>query len=169
MDRLPLGTNRWSTTVNPKQLAFVMLLLGGMGCAARPPSTQVVRDVDVSMTARLTVELLGLSSDSGDVAVALYDSADSFETRSAAVASGRIEPQVGSVSWTVEGLDPGDYAVAAYHDLNGNGQLDRSALGPPSEPYGFSNDARGALGPPRFEKATVRIGPGSTTIKITLR
>lgn len=111
----------------------------------------------------------GLDSARGRVAVALYDSAASFRERSGAVASGWVAPDDGRATWTVAPVTPGVYAIAAYHDLNENGRLDRSALGVPVEPYGFSNDARGRFGPPDFEKAAIRIEPGERTVAITLR
>ena len=40
----------------------------------------------------------------------------------------------------VRGLPPGRYAVAAYQDVNGNGELDKVPPGIPTEPYAFSND-----------------------------
>lgn len=49
-------------------------------------------------------------------------------------------------------LPPGRYALAAYHDENGNGKLDRAWNGMPEEAYGFSNGLRGSiLGPPDLE------------------
>lgn len=40
-----------------------------------------------------------------------------------------------------EDVAPGTYAVAVYQDVNGNGRLDRTGLGLPLEPYGFSGEA----------------------------
>ncbi|MCZ7687277.1 MAG: DUF2141 domain-containing protein [Sandaracinaceae bacterium] len=72
-----------------------------------------------------------------------------------------------------EGVEPGaQYAVAAFHDENGNDDLDRGVFGIPTEGTGASNDARGFMGPPRWEHArfvlpdvrehriTIRIGYG---------
>jgi uncharacterized protein (DUF2141 family) len=155
--------------MNLSRIVAVALFLAGIGCAARSSSPPVVPHPENSPSARLTVNLLGLESDRGVVAVALYDSAESFKDRSDPVAAGRIEPREGTATWTVEALEPGRYAVAAYHDLNANGRLDRSRLGPPSEPYGFSNNARGTFGSPKFDKAAIDIGPGALTIEIKLR
>jgi uncharacterized protein (DUF2141 family) len=57
-------------------------------------------------------------------------------------------------------------AIAAYHDENANGELDRNALGIPSERYGFTNNARGITGPPSFEDAVVEIGDKPIEISI---
>ena len=43
------------------------------------------------------------------------------------------------------GLPPGDYAVAAFHDADGNGELGTNILGIPTEGYGFSNGAPGFI------------------------
>jgi uncharacterized protein (DUF2141 family) len=53
-------------------------------------------------------------------------------------------------------LDPGQYAIILFHDENGNGKLDRNALGVPTEPYGFSNNVRGFLGPQPSKKQSCR-------------
>jgi len=149
---------------------LALLLLAASACATRTTPNPIERDAADSGTVRLTVRILGLESGDGAVAIALYDSAESFDSRSGAVAAGRVRPTDGAASWTIwESLAPGRYAVAAYHDLNDNGRLDRPAIGPPTEPYGFSNDARGTFGPPRFDKAAIVVGPGPRTIEITLR
>ena len=49
---------------------------------------------------------------------------------------------------TFETLPKGMYTLAVFHDVNGNGKLDKNYLGIPTEPYGFSNNARGMFGPP---------------------
>lgn len=52
------------------------------------------------------------------------------------------------------GLEVGaDYAVAAFHDENGNDDLDRGLFGIPTEGTGASNDARAFMGPPRYQDA----------------
>jgi uncharacterized protein (DUF2141 family) len=151
-----------------RPLALVMLLLVA-ACAPRTARPPVAGTPDETGTALLTVRLVGMQEDGAEVAVALYDSADSFADRSGALAKGWIRPREGAATWTVGALRPGEYAVAAYHDLNGNRRLDRSALGAPSEPYGFSNNARATFGPPKFAKASFRIDTDALTIEITLR
>jgi uncharacterized protein (DUF2141 family) len=67
-----------------------------------------------------------------------------------------------------EDVPPGRYAVAAYQDVNGNGELDKVPPGIPTEPYAFSNDV-GRLAPPSFERALVEVGEGRTVISVRLR
>ena len=70
--------------------------------------------------------------------------------------------------FTFEELAPGRYAVAVYHDVNGNGRLDTVPPGLPTEPYGFSNDV-GRFRPPSFDAALVGVGEGSTTVVVDVR
>jgi len=65
-------------------------------------------------------------------------------------------------------LAPGAYAVAAYHDENGNGEFDQGFLGLPLEGYGFSRDASGFLSAPSFSSAAVLLEEGGKTIRIRL-
>lgn len=123
-----------------------------------------------SSGARLVVRITGLEPASGQVAVALYDSEQAYETGAAPLRRGSVTVGPDGVTeWPVEGLAPGVYAVAVYLDRNGNGELDRNRLGIPKEPYGFSNDARGAFGPPTFGAARFSLDAAGTSIEITLR
>jgi uncharacterized protein (DUF2141 family) len=152
-----------------RRLIPLAICLIGVACASRPATITDGSESVAQGSARLTVRVLGLESDEGQVAVALYDSVESFKQRSGEVAKGRIAPRDGDASWTFEDLRPGVYAVAVYHDVNGNGELDRATLGPPDEPYGFSNNARGTFGPPKFDKAAIAIQPGDRIIEVRLR
>ena len=59
------------------------------------------------------------------------------------------------MTFRFEGLKAGRYAVAMYHDVDGDESLDTNMLGIPREPYGFSNNAVGRFGPPSFDDAAV--------------
>ena len=54
--------------------------------------------------------------------------------------------QPGSVTYRYE-LPPGTYAIGIFHDANLNNRLDNYFFGVPREQYGFSNNARGFMGP----------------------
>jgi uncharacterized protein (DUF2141 family) len=62
----------------------------------------------------------------------------------------------------------GKIAVAAYQDLDGSGSLERTKLGLPREPFGFSNDA-GRARRPSFETAAFNVGTGAANITVRLR
>jgi uncharacterized protein (DUF2141 family) len=63
-------------------------------------------------------------------------------------------------------------AIAVFQDNDGNGKLTKSQMGIPREPYGFSNNARGILGPPKFKQAAFELEPrtdNTETIEIKVR
>ena len=69
----------------------------------------------------------------------------------------------------IDGLEESNYAIAIFHDKNANNKFD-SFLSIPKEKFGFSNNARGFLGPPKFEDASIFVGQNSIVeIMIELR
>lgn len=65
-------------------------------------------------------------------------------------------------------VEPGEYAVAVYHDENGNGQMDKRAFGFPKEPYGFSNNFRPRFSAPKFSDCRFSVGGEGKTISVKL-
>ena len=50
----------------------------------------------------------------------------------------------------------GEYAIAGFQDLDGNGVLTGNFLGIPREPVGFSGDAKIKFGPPKWNDAVFK-------------
>jgi uncharacterized protein (DUF2141 family) len=110
-----------------------------------------------ALAGELSVTVDGLGSAEGKVMLALFDSASEFPKGK--LKNAQMTPAAkGKVEFVFKDLAPGRYALSAYHDLNGNQRLDANMVGMPTEPYGFSRDARGQLGPPRFEDAAFVLG-----------
>ena len=105
----------------------------------------------------------------GILAVALYGSRTGFDASQEAVATARFESVAGGDEWRLENLPPGEYAVKAYLDLDGDGALGRNGLGVPTEPWGVSNQARGVFGPPSWEAAKFEHGEAGTALVVELR
>jgi len=61
----------------------------------------------------------------------------------------KVRAVQGTIRVTFEGLKPGRYAVAAFHDENANGKVDLNFLGLPCEGYGFSRTT--PFGKPSFD------------------
>jgi len=115
----------------------------------------------------LRVEIIGLKSTEGQIRVALFDSEKAF--LHSPVKAGIVPIEQSRGHWQVQGLPPGAYALAVYHDRNSNGKLDSNMLGIPLEPYGFSNNARGVLGPPSFGDARFQVAGSNTRIEVRLQ
>ena len=102
----------------------------------------------------------------GAVMVALYDA----QTYSGgqAVRSARIDVAAGQRTARFEGLEPGEYGIKAFHDVNGNGRLDTNPFGMPTEPFAFSNNAVGNMGPAGWDRARFTV-EGATVQTISIR
>ena len=69
-----------------------------------------------------------------------------------------------------DNVPPGTYGVVSFQDIDKNKQLKSNLVGYPTEPIGFSRDARIKFGPPDFDDAMITIARDETlTISITLR
>jgi uncharacterized protein (DUF2141 family) len=114
--------------------------------------------------ATVEVEVDGVEPGGGPVLVALCQGGLS----GAACAQGdRAETVRGGAVVTFEGVTPGLYAVAAFQDTNRSGQLDRTALGLPLEPYGFSGEV-GRRARPDFREAAFALREPGALIRVRL-
>jgi len=69
-----------------------------------------------------------------------------------------------------ENVPAGFYGIVAFQDIDKNKDLNSNFVGYPTEPIGFSNDAKIKFGPPDFEDAKVRVESNKTlSLTITLR
>lgn len=119
-----------------------------------------------ALGAELRVDVPDADPASGALYVALFDSEQSFRARDS---SHGAVARDGTPSVVFTSLPPGPYAVAVFQDLNGNGKLDLNLMGVPTEPYGFSRNVTGDMGPPAFQDAAVELTGGSQTEVIELR
>ena len=74
--------------------------------------------------------------------------------------------EYGTAVFQLNDLRPGTYAFNVIYDEDSDGKLDTGFLGIPTEKVGFSNQARGSFGPPKFNKASFQL-EADTTMKIT--
>ena len=104
--------------------------------------------------AELTVTVRGAESGEGRVRAALWTDAKSFADfdRAAAVAGAPAEP--GGVTLALDAPGDGQVAVIAWHDADGDGELDRFLGMWPTEGWAVSNDPE-ISGPPEWADAAV--------------
>ena len=69
---------------------------------------------------------------------------------------------------TTFSVEPGNYAIALYHDENDNGKMDTRMFGIPKEPYGFSNNFKPVMSAPKFSDCQFSVGDGGKAISIKL-
>ncbi|MGF1603857.1 MAG: DUF2141 domain-containing protein [Thermosynechococcaceae cyanobacterium] len=133
-------------------ISACVFLIGAASTGLQQPAT--------ASSTSLTVKVNGFRSQKGQLCLSLFSRAQGFPTSGAGAAQARClkanAPQI-----TFQNLKAGSYAVAVFHDANGDGVLNRNQIGIPTEGFGFSRNPRILTGPPRFSDSSVFLaGPG---------
>ena len=102
----------------------------------------------------MPVQITGIEQAKGQLLITVYrTAADFMQVEKAVYKAAYPVGQSGAVSVNIQQLPAGEYAIACFHDLNGNGILDKNLVGIPVEPYGFSQGARPRFRAPTWEEA----------------
>lgn len=115
----------------------------------------------ISQTQKLTIYFNDLSYNGGKIMLLIQDKNEKDISKLV------VNVHKSSSKITVY-LPSGKYGVVAFHDLNGNEELDTNFIGIPTEPYGFSNNARAMLSKPDFEETLVNLN-GDLAITFQLK
>lgn len=118
-----------------------------------------------AQAAALTVTLDGAQPGGGPLTVLLFERAEDFP-REARASSRHILP-AGQTTLKLDDLKPGLYAVMAYHDEDGNGELNRFPGMIPREGWGLSNNPA-VSGKPTFKDAAVTVPEAGTAVTLKL-
>ena len=119
--------------------------------------------------AKVQVIVSGLRNAKGQVSCALFRSPDGFpKDASKAVAHQEVRITGAQATCNFEGVSPGQYAVAVFHDENGNGKMDTNFIGMPREGVGASNNPKTRMGPPRFADAAFTVAGSKVDLQITV-
>lgn len=132
-----------------KKLICLLLL-----CGANIMTAQKVAD--------LKVEVTGLETNNGKVYIGLCNNKDAFLK---IIYKGLVAKISNNTSVAVfKDLPVGEYAVTIFHDENNNEKLDTNFMGIPIEDYGASNNAKGFMGPPKYNDAKFNLQKNKTII-----
>lgn len=158
---LPVAAMAASSTPNPAASTTPNPAVAPAPNAAAP--TEATEPVDPTK-AQIHVTVDNVETDEGAVRVALCNKALSqdgcqfFES---------VPAEIGSVSVTFENIAPGPWAVAAFQDKNGSGEMDKNFIGLPLEPYALSNDATSHM-IPTLKDALVKMAAGANEVHLKL-
>ncbi|MFK8001724.1 MAG: DUF2141 domain-containing protein [Polyangiales bacterium] len=115
--------------------------------------------------AQTRILIQGVRNSDGQVACALFSSADGFPSEQDKAIHGKVlSAKAGTIEFEFEGVPHGQYAISVLHDENNNGRLDTNILGMPREGYGVSGNAFRRFGPPRYPEALIDLGPGAAVV-----
>ncbi len=121
----------------------------------------------LAAAADLSVHISDVKTADGKVMVAVYGSAGDFLKSPVLAATTAADPAGKTI--VLRDLPAGEYALAVYHDANGNGKMDKNMMGIPTEDYAFSNNAIGKFGPPTFDSAKITLAAAGSSTKISLK
>lgn len=118
----------------------------------------------------LNVTVSGVRNSNGVIAVTLYaDDSSKFLVKRGSLYVGRTDATTGVTRACIFVPKPGIYALALYHDENGDGKFDRTGVGLPAEGYGFSNNPATLAGLPTFKSVRLAVPKSGLTTRVTMK
>lgn len=160
--KLKGNQNRRGTMKKIILLAVALSLTASLAFAEKPDSTRM---------GNITLTITDLKNSEGLVVIVLFDSPKGFPGKYKKAVRKKLVPLKDSSSVKVEfkELPFGTYAFVANHDENKNKKLDTNLLGIPSEGVGVSNDAKGSMGPPKFEDSKFELNKKQLELQFKIR
>ena len=147
----------------PHLLGLTLALAAAQDAAAQAPAC-----TGPESAVKLYVDVEGVREAQGLIAVTLYaDERSKFLAKGGSLYVGRVPASAGTTSVCIFLPSTGTYALGVYQDLDSDRHYDRTGVGLPAEPFGFSNNPRVFLGMPNW--GSVRLGVPRTDLRTTVR
>ena len=154
MKRLPLLETALSLLAPvPAVLVAAAILFPG-AAAADPAKAQV------------TLTVTGIKDHKGALMIAVYDQAGYTTDKS--VAASMVPVSADTATTTFE-LPAGAYGIKLFHDVDGDGKMGTNPFGMPTEPFAFSNNAHGNMGPAPWSAAAFTVDASGATQTLVLK
>jgi len=118
---------------------------------------------------QLVIELGNIKEAKGTIWVGIYDSPENYLVKEKAIVQGFKVEKAGATRLSIRDLPYGAYAVALFHDINDNGELDRNFFGIPTEPFAFSQPPRNKWRLPDFEEVSFQFRYNYQRLCVSLR
>ncbi len=144
------------------------MLAGALALAPSAVAAESCTGTPGGNAVKLIVQATGLRNGNGEVAFTVYaDDKKRFLAKGGKLARVRV-PAHAPVTTACFWLPAGKYAVAQYHDENGDRNFNRT-LWAPKEGFGFSNDAPTSIGLPALDAARFILPAGGRTLSMAMR
>ncbi len=146
--------------MNQLKSAFIAIAMTGVSFSA----AAMAQDGN----ATLTLSFTGIAETQGAVMGVLVDSEDAYNDKAAPVRLIMITADKAEIATQLAGLKPGRYAVKSFHDIDGDGKMGTNPYGMPIEPFAFSNNAVGNMGPAKWADAAFEVKAGDNAHSIEI-
>ena len=107
-----------------------------------------------SLITTIQLEVDGFENLDGDLAIAIFNSEQSFNDGVETYKDSTLSIHSNIMEVSITDIDPGEYVISVFHDVDENGELNLSSfLGfdIPQEGFGFSNNPSIGLSQPTFD------------------
>jgi len=122
----------------------------------------------ISQSIELTVKVQEIKGDKGTVIVQLFKGSENYKNAKAEAIKA-VPAKTGMGSFNFDNLVAGSYTIRVLHDENNNKKMDTNVFGIPNEGYGFSNEAVGNFGPPKYKDMVFIIAKNDKAITNTVK
>ncbi|MCH2160542.1 MAG: DUF2141 domain-containing protein [Phycisphaerales bacterium] len=149
---------------------FTCGVLGGCQHDSRRGGGLTEAGKTVTRPTKLVINLTNVPSEAVLVAAAVFSDKSEYLSEGGARYAGKTEQDGafnGVATIVVEDVEEGFYAITVLADTDGDARMTVNFLGLPNEYFGFSNNAKGILGPPSFQDALVKVTAPITEIDIS--
>lgn len=119
-----------------------------------------------ALAADVTVSVTGVRAANGPLYVSLQ-TRDEFLENEGSYGEIVRSPSAGTVSVTLEGVSPGEYAVSVWHDIDGDGVFDASPEGMPLDGWAMI-DGASLRGAPDFDQVSFKLEKSSLSLNVDM-
>jgi uncharacterized protein (DUF2141 family) len=117
----------------------------------------------------MQISVLNVHEATGTITVDVHDDDPAkFLKSGGKLARIRVPAVQGETQFCITVPKAGVYALAVYHDRNGNTKLDKTWIGLPSEPFGLSNNPPRRLAMPKHKDSAFEVHGPHTPVVIDL-
>lgn len=118
----------------------------------------------------LIVDVTDLQDQKGSVCIKVFNGSQGFPNSNDRVVKREcVKITANPMRLTYRDLPAGNYAVAVFHDTNGDGVMRRNAAGMPTEGYGFSNNPVVKTSAPKYGQAVFLLAGRNTRIQVRMK
>ena len=116
----------------------------------------------------LTVNVTNLKSKSATVVIGVYGPKNKFLDEKDQLKEYRFKPKNGKLSAKITDLAFGEFGMAIYQDVDGDGKIDKNLIGIPKEPYAFSKNYKPTIKAPSFNDCKFNYSAKANTVNMKL-
>ncbi|MCI4668975.1 MAG: DUF2141 domain-containing protein [Bacteroidia bacterium] len=121
--------------------------------------------LSLAQSGKVIIKIEGIdASNGGNISVGIFTKPNFPKVGKALFGRDQAVGNASSMQLEFKDVPVGSYAFVAFHDIDGNQKLKSNLVGYPTEPIGFSRDAKMRLGPPAFSDAKMDVKANQTLI-----